>query len=366
MNRQVIADRPRAVPGTPSALCGSALEGIARKLGPNGWAEQVRTAFDVLVEPWGTVPVSDLPFSDVSPDGSPVEYAITLTGDTPVLQLAVEPLAPHGDYAARAEAARRVMSRLASHYGAHTQRWDQVADIFLPSEGAADHVAMYGLEAVAGRPPQFKVWFYPEVRGVRRAPETVAEALVKLGLEEAWETVLGHARRGFERDRPALFSLDLTSSATARTKVYFRHYDSSAQHMADICGEGSRRTAAAVRDFCTTLAGNTGSGVQPPVTCLALNGSGQGIRSSVTPYVPLWIAAPDDAVMGARMTALLVSHGVSPARYEEAVHALARRPLSAARGLHNYASLQLGKAGPRIKVYLSPELVSSDPPVRYQ
>lgn len=366
MNRQATADPPRSVPGTASALCGGALERIARKFGPNGWAEQVRAAFDVLVEPWGTVPVRDLPFSDVSPDGSPVEYAITLTGDIPVLQLAVEPLVPHGDYAARAEEARRVMSRLSSHYGVHTQRWAQVAGIFLPPEGEADHVAMYGLEAVAGRPPRFKVWLYPQVRGTLRAPELVAEALVKLGLEEAWETVLGHAYRGFECDRPALFSLDLTSSATARTKVYFRHYNSSAQHMADICGAGSRRTAAAVRNFCTALTGDGGLGAQPPVTCLTLSREGRHIRSSVTPYVPLWTAAPNDAVMRARICALLASHGTSSTRYEGTVAALAGRPLPAARGLHNYASLQLKKVGPRIKVYLSPELVSLDPPVRYQ
>ncbi|MFE7808878.1 tryptophan dimethylallyltransferase family protein [Streptomyces sp. NPDC057430] len=366
MNTQATTDPPRPVPGTVSALCGSALESIARTFGPNAWAEQVREAFDVLVEPWGTMTVRDLPFSDVSPDGSPVEYAITLTGDTPVLQLAMEPLVPHGDYAARAEEARRVMSRLSSHYGAQTERWARVADLFLPREGAADHVAMYGLEAVAGRPPQFKVWFYPQVRGIPRAPELVAEALVKLGLGEAWGTVLGHAYRGFERDRPALFSLDLTSSPTVRTKVYFRHYDSSARHISTICGEGSRRSAAAARDFCTALAGDAGLGVQPPVTCLTLTQAGRHVGYSVTPYVPLWTAAPDDAVIRARIGALLASHGASPTRYEDTLHALARRPLSAARGLHNYVSLQLMKTGPRIKVYLSPELLGSDPPARYQ
>jgi hypothetical protein len=351
---------------TVRQACLPRLRGLARSVGLTGPPERLGSLFDALTGPWATVPVSALPLSDVSADGSPVEFALTLGPGPASVQLAVEPLVTGAadTFAGRSAAARTTMGTLSRDYGLSRDRWDAVAAVFLPGEGGQGPAAMFGGELGRDGCPLFKVWFYPGAAGQGTAPDLVRAALERLGGAGAWPAVVRHAPRGFERDVPALFSLDITDGRPGRTKVYFRHYQTST---GNLLKRLTRRPgfddglAAAFGRALTARA--DGGAAQPPVTCLSFH-DGDAEPRDVTLYLPLWTGLPDDEVVSWRVRGALDSQGIGTDRYDRALPEIAARPLRQARGLHNYLSWQPGEP-PRLKVYLSPELRSVNPAPRY-
>jgi hypothetical protein len=302
----------------------------------------------------------------VSADGSPVEFALNLGPGPASVQLAVEPLVTGAadTFAGRSAAARATLGNLARGYQLSRARWDAVADVFLPADGGRGPAAMFGGELGRDGSELFKVWFYPGVAGQGMAPELVRSGLERLAAGAAWPAVVRHAPRGFERDVPILFSLDITDGRPGRTKIYFRHYRTSTgellQQLAHCPGFNDGLAAA----FGRALTGRRdGGAAQPPVTCLSFH-DGDTESRDVTFYLPLWTGLADDEVVRGRVRNLLADQGIGTDRYDRALAVVAGRPLRRARGLHNYLSWQPGKP-PRLKVYWSPELHSVNPAPRY-
>lgn len=350
---------------TVRQACLPRLVGLARSVGLTAQAA-ASVALDALTDGWADLPVSALPTSDVSADGSPVEFAVTLGPGPASVQLAVEPMVTGtaNTFAARSAAARATMSRLADDFDLSTEPWDAVADIFLPRGGGQGHAAMFGVELGRDDRPLAKVWFYPAVAGRGKAPVLIRAGLRRLGSRAAWQAVVRHAPRGFDFDAPVLFSLDITEGRPGRTKVYFRHYRTGAadlvRQLAGYPGFGD----GAAAEFCRALAiPPPGAATQPPVTCLSFH-DGVAQPQDVTLYLPLWTDLPNDEVIRERISGLLVSQGLGAGRYDRALAEVATRPLGRARGIHNYLSWQPGKP-PRMKVYWSPELRGANPAPRY-
>ncbi|MEV4743486.1 tryptophan dimethylallyltransferase family protein [Streptomyces sp. NPDC049555] len=347
---------------TARAVCTARLVRLLRALGLADRAASCTAALRAMTGSWGTATVAGLGESDVSSDGSPLEFAVGFDDTHPSLQFAVEPLAPGHAPADRAAAARHTMAALARHHGASADRHTAVADLFLPAEPATDHVAMYGAEVAHGRPVQFKVWFY---LAADRPLERCARALEHLGLGAAHTAVAAHVQRDERRDRPFLFSLDLVPGAAARVKVYFRHYEADTKYMATLMEPYPGFSAEPVADFCTILTdGRDSLAEQAPATCLTFTGTG-GPAVAATLYLPMWTYAPHDEAVRQRFHQVLATTGRTAELYDRVLREAAARPLDSARGIHNYIAWRPGRLRPRLKVYLSPELRHTDPATRY-
>ncbi|WP_369386592.1 tryptophan dimethylallyltransferase family protein [Streptomyces sp. CG1] len=348
-------------PATVRDTCATILEKTARtlQLGVSG-TEFVAT-FRAMTDHWGASRPNDLPLSDVSPDGSPVEYAVDLDGHAPALQFAMEPLTagvPSRDSAA----ARTLMPLLAERYGTGTTRWSALADLLLPDDAYGPHVSMYGAEVRAGAPIRFKVWFYLDVNGPDKASDLLYTALDRMGTAHLWPVVQAHAHRaGY--DVPFLLSLDLADVPTARVKVYFRHFAADTEEVAAVLKAYPSFEPEEVRAFCKTMiGGRRGFSVQPPVTCLSLFDTQSLERAAATLYIPLWTYAEHDGEVRRRIHQALAAHPQALRRYDSVLAGIAHRGLDAGCGIHNYISWQPGRLRPRVKVYLSPEMHDVNPP----
>ncbi|MBU6535742.1 tryptophan dimethylallyltransferase family protein [Streptomyces mayonensis] len=323
-------------------------------------------AFGAMTGSWGTATAAQLAESDVSSDGSPLEFAIGLDDD-PSLQFAVEALRPGDCPVDRVVSARATMAGLVRRYGTDARRWARVADLYLPEKPATEHVAMFGAEVRRQGDAQFKVWFYPAVGGPERAAELCERGLAAVGLGAAWPAVTAHMARGERLDRPVMFSLDLSADPEARVKLYFRHYATDADGLAELMAPYPGFAVAPVRRFCETMLPEAVADLsaQPPVTCLSFTGARPATAGGATVYLPMWTYAPDDEAVRRRTKAALAACDRSSGLYERALREVASRPLDAARGIHNYVAWRPGPGRPRLKAYFSPELRHTDPTARY-
>ncbi len=348
-------------------VCAGRLGSVARALGLDRRADEFVEVFRTMSGSWGTAGAADLAESDVSSDGSPLEYAVALDEADPVLQFAIEAIERSGDPVSRVALARRTMADLVARYGVSDKRWTAVTDLFLPDGAATGHVAMYGAELRRSGPIGFKIWFYPGVTGPDRSVRLVEQALGRLGLEKAWPSVVAHMRRDEHLDRPILFSLDLSADRAARVKVYYRHYEADDVYVSGLMAGYPGFARQPVLDFCAMmLTGDGRLAHQPPVSCLTFTGDGGDRVEAATLYVPMWTYAPDDEVVRARVRALLACSGVSGRLYERVLGTVATRPLHRGRGLHNYVAWRPGGGRAQVKIYFSPELRHVNPAPRYR
>ncbi|MFI9585699.1 tryptophan dimethylallyltransferase family protein [Streptomyces sp. NPDC052236] len=349
------------------AACAARLDRLTRGLGLGDRAAAYAEAFRVMTSSWGAATPQELAESDVSSDGSPMEFAVGFDDTEAAVQFAVEPMRPGDSPRDRVLAARHLMRDLVSRYRLSDRRWSEIADLFLPEDPAIEHVSMYGAEARRGAPVEFKVWFYPAVLGDSRTAELCERGLERLGLGDAWPAVVSHMRRDEHKDRPMLFSLDLSPGSAARVKLYFRHYDADADYMSELMAGYPGFLWKPVLDFCTAMTANAASyAQQPPVTCLSFTEDNPGKAGAATLYLPMWTYAPDDAVVRRRFHRVLAATGRRADQYDRALNDVAGRPLESGRGIHNYVAWRPGSQQPRLKVYLSPELRRMDPGTRYE
>ncbi|WPW27214.1 tryptophan dimethylallyltransferase family protein [Streptomyces atratus] len=353
-------------PLSAGAAGAARLAGLATGLGLGDRSGVCVDTFRAMTYSWGAATAGELPESDVSSDGSPVEFAVGFDDD-PSLQFAVEALRPGDCPVDRVVSARATMARLVRRYGADERRWAQVADLYLPEKPATEHVAMFGAEVRQHGDAQFKVWFYPAVGGPEQAAELCERGLAAVGLGAAWDAVAAHMPRGERLDRPVMFSLDLSAAPEARVKLYFRHYATDAGRLAELMASYPGFGAGPVREFCQVMAPEAAADLsaQPPVTCLSFTGARPAAVGGATVYLPMWTYAPDDEVVRRRMNDALAACGRASAPYERALREVASRPLGTGRGIHNYVAWRPGPGRPRLKAYFSPELRHADPAARY-
>ncbi|BCJ53445.1 hypothetical protein Asp14428_49200 [Actinoplanes sp. NBRC 14428] len=341
--------------------CARTLENTARTLHLGASGTEFVAAFRAMTDHWGAARPHDLPLSDVSPDGSPVEYAVDLGGLAPALQFAMEPLTA-GVPARDPVAARAIMPLLAGRYGAGATRWSALADRLLPDDAHGPHVSMYGAEIRADAPIRFKAWFYLNVAGPDGAFDLLYTALERMGTTHLWPVVQAHVHRTGE-DVPFLLSLDLADDPAARVKVYFRHFAADVEEVAAVLKAYPGFEPGEVRAFCKVMMGGRRRfSDQPAVTCVSLFDAQNFDRAAATLYVPLWTYAEHDGEVRQRVHRALAAWPQALHRYDSVLAGIAHRGLDAGTGIHNYISWQPGRTRPRVKVYLSPEMHDVTPP----
>jgi len=315
----------------------------------------------------GSRPMSEPPPwpSDVADDHSPVEFSVAFQENTPPsLRILAEALGAPTGLRSNMSAAYAFLDAQAERFGLSMDRLNTVRDLFATEHPQGDFSLWCSLVFRADRRPEFKVYFNPELDGVQRAPELVAEALDRLGLGTSYRTMLRRAVRPGELgglDRLAFFALDLHDGPQARVKVYLSHHETEAWHVAGAATMVDGVDATEVAEFCA-LAGRTDRfDGRPLVGSYTLTEGGhKPVGYSI--YVPIRSYVRDDLQARDRVQALLARYGFDTGLLHRAIDAVTRRPLADGVGLIPHVSLRLGPPRPGVTVYLSAEAYQVCPP----
>ncbi|MEO6085661.1 MAG: tryptophan dimethylallyltransferase family protein [Umezawaea sp.] len=324
--------------------------------------ELTNNAVELLSEalgPGGFRPLSKTPSwaSGVADDSTPFEFSTAFAdGEPTVVRVLLEPTALDPSPAANMDAAVEVLESLARRCGLPLDRFDAVRDLFLPAQPRGDFSLWFSLVFRKGAPPAIKIYLNPEVRGESEASLLVGEGLARLGYGAGHATIVKHARRRGELDRYSFFALDLNDSPGARVKVYLSHRDATADDaaMAAACTRGV--SPELVRDFCAMSGGQSGPYLERPLVSSYSFLPGDVDRPrGFSLYMPVRTYVNDDAEARERVLAVLDHHRVNPRSFEDALAAVARRPLTEGTGLIAHVSLRAGAPRPGVTVYLSSE-----------
>jgi DMATS type aromatic prenyltransferase len=314
-----------------------------------------------LLGPAGSSPLSEPPAwpSKVADDHTPVEFSIAFNeGESPTLRILGEALGSPPDAATNLSAAYRFLGTQAHRYGLSTSRLDRVRDLFDTERPRGGFALWYSLVLRGDRRPEFKVYLNPELRGVERAPDLVAEALHRLGLGTSYQTMLDHGVRPGQlgrADRLTFFALDLHDGPQARVKLYLTHHDAEVRDVVRAAGVVDGIDAAEIAEFCTAAGGGAGPFSGRPLVDSYTFTEGVDEPVGYSIYVPIRGYVSDDEVARDRVAALLARYGFDTAEFDRAIAAVTQRPLRGGVGLIAHVSLRLGPPRPGVTVYLSAE-----------
>ncbi len=333
-----------------------------------GLADSSESAMKLLAEALGpgcARPLSAVPHwpSHVADDHTPVEFSVALAqNEPPAVRMIVEPLAEQPGLRENVGAALGVLDRLAGQHQLDLRQLDAVRDLFLPADPQGPFAFWYSLIVQSGVAPAIKVYLNPDVRGRERATSLVREALGRLGLDAAYETVAGHALRREDRDRFSFFALDLMDERRARVKTYVAH---EAAEIPDVVAAATATPGVDTRllsDVVALACGGTGPFPHRPLVSSYTFLSGDTNRpSGYSLYIPVRDYVRDDLEACERVLAIMARCGLDTAPFVMALASMVRRPLADGVGLIAHVSLRLGRPRPGVTVYLSSEAYDVTP-----
>ncbi|HEX5540802.1 MAG TPA: tryptophan dimethylallyltransferase family protein [Micromonospora sp.] len=321
-----------------------------------------------LLGPTGSRPLSKPPAwpSNIADDHTPVEFSVAFnTAGPPTLRVLGEALGSPPGALTNLTATHNFLETQARRFGLSTSRLDSVRDLFATEHPQGEFVLWYSLVFHRGCQPEVKVYINPEVTGVERAPDLVAEALHRLGLGKSYQSLIEHGVRPGElgrKDRLTFFALDLHDGPQARVKLYLTHHDAEVRDVVRAAGAVDGVDAAELAEFCEFAAGGPG-----PFDGRPLVGSYTFIEGADKPlgyslYVPIRSYVSDDEQARDRVAALLNRYGFDNTTLDRAIAAVTQRPLHSGVGLIAHVSLRLGPPRPGVTVYLSSEAYGVSPP----
>jgi DMATS type aromatic prenyltransferase len=322
-----------------------------------------------LLGPTGSRPLSEPPVwpSNIADDHTPVEFSIAFNeSEPPTLRILGESLGSPPGALTNLSAARRFLDTQVHRFGLSTSRLDAVQDLFATEHPQGEFALWHSLVFRSGRRPEFKVYFNPELKGVERAPELVAEALRRLGLGTSYQTMLDHGVRPGElgrRDRLSFFTLDLHDGPQARVKLYLTHHGAEVRDVARAAGIVDGVDVAELTEFCEAAGGGPGLFNGRPFVSSYTFTDGADKPAGYSGYVPIRGYVSDDEEARDRVVALLARCGFDSAQLDRAISAVTQRPLRDGVGLIAHVSLRLGPPRPGVTVYLSAEAYRVSPPV---
>lgn len=294
--------------------------------------------------------------SSISDDMTPIEFSIAFdaTGERS-LRILCEPV---GTYPARFFGAVRSRIKL------FTGKFDAIQDLFLPAERHGEFSLWYSLILRIGMAPLLKVYFNPQVHGPERAATLVAEALKRLGIDNAYPAMVSRALTRHGRDRFSFFALDLDNGPRARVKVYVSHEGAETADVERAAGLVPGIDPRLIREFCAVLGGGTGPfTARPLISSYSFVAGDTGRPSNYSLYLPIRDYVPDDEVARARLLAVMAQYSMDASGLDRSLAAVSRRRLRDGVGLIPHVSLRLGDTS-GITVYLSSEAFGVTPPRR--
>lgn len=349
-------------PGPPRLVdyAGNRLRTLCAAAGFGRTSEHVVESFSSLVSPWADQRLGQsTPWvSEISDDGTPIEFSAALSGSKVEVRVLFEPQGAEPTMASYRDAALALHDGLERDFGAHLGRFRAVEDLFAPRDMMGPFaIWSSAVFSSSGGPPAFKAYFNPQAHGSQHTESLLREGLERLGLGEAWtvlaETVL---RRGPYLDELKYFALDLSNSPYARVKVYVRHHESVPSDLERAASAAEEYVPGEVLDFVRAMRGGDAClHERASFSCSSFVGERAERPAATTVYVPVCAYARDDAAVRARVVRYLGVHGFDPSPYAAIVDGYANRPLDAGVGMQSWLAFRRYQNRPRLTVYLGTE-----------
>jgi DMATS type aromatic prenyltransferase len=314
-----------------------------------------------LLGPAGSTALSEGPSwsSGIADDHTPVEFSVAFnTYGGPSLRILGEALASPAGTTANLAAAYRFLGAQADRFGLTTSRLARVRDLFASPDPNAVFALWFSLVFPPGQQPEFKIYLNPELRGADRAPELVAEATRRLGVDAAYRAIVERACRSGELgrgDRLSFFALDLHDGPHARIKLYLSQYDAERSDVVHAAGLVDGIDTSELAAFCAVAGGGPGPYSGRPLVSSYTLAPGVAKPIGYSLYVPVRSYVRDDDEARDRVAILLDHFGFDATQLDAVIAAVARRSLHEGPGLIAHASLRLGPPRPGMTVYLSSE-----------
>jgi DMATS type aromatic prenyltransferase len=356
---------PEAVSQTFLSAGEERLAPLARALGFEESRGLLAALLRYLFAPWGNRKIGDAALwpSDIGDDHTPFEFSLALGEELSEFRILWEAQGEEPTLASQQKAGLLLTHRLHQDYHIDLERFSRIEDLYLPPDPRGAFAIWHGVSFRRGCSPDFKCYLNPQARGRELAPAIIEETLFRLGFDRAWARLSSiAASRGPARDEFKYISLDLTSHAEARVKVYLRYHSATLADLVAAARLAPSFAAAQAEEFCRTFLGGDGPYREKPVAlCFSYTSRDLAAPSSVTFHCPVSHYERSDLEVNARLKSYLGRHGIEAPDYESALAAVVRRPLDAGSGAHSYVSLRSQRRGPRVTVYLAPELYQTGP-----
>jgi DMATS type aromatic prenyltransferase len=333
------------------------LSKLGRATGVLAHAEQLSEIGQVLSGGWWSDAVGEGPgwASDLTDDGTPFELSVQIESGRPELRLLVEPKPVVGDPVATYRASLAVAAEVRQRYGADVSALEAIADLFAPAGASAPRFSLWFAVHLTPRGPLFKVYVNPEVNGAAGARELTRNALQRLGLPAAWTFLAGQLQAS---TRIPYLSLDLCPKQRARVKIYLAHPDATGEVVEHVAIGSRNHQPGQMKRWLQALVTTAPTLEERPVlTCHAFQR--EGGPPDVTLHVPIRSHVADDREALTLAASLCAPEAAM--HLERVVKTLVGRSLDAARGLLTYVSLRSTSQGPRLTVYLAPQLHALTP-----
>lgn len=298
--------------------------------------------------------------SGVADDHTPIEFSVALDGKKDAtLRILGESISTEPNPVTNLQATHTFINSMAERFRMSMNRFHRVQDLFLAADPPKHFALWYSLIFRTEEDPDVKIYFNPDARGRHRAPELIAEALRRLNLGEAYQTIIRHAVRPGQLgkgDRFSFFALDLHDRPRSRAKVYLSHYEAEAGDMMRASRAVYGIDPEQIEEFCSIIGGGAGPFRRRPLVSSYTFVEGNTDRpSGYSLYLPIRDYVPDDEEALHRVKKVLRRYDLDSDVIERAIGAVARRPLHEDTGLIAHVSLRLGPASPGVTVYLSSE-----------
>ena len=342
------------------------LTALCHAVGLNDKIEQITQIFLAITSSWGDRKVGETSTwqSDVSDDRAPFEFSLALDPDKVELRVLVEAQGSDPNLQSNWQAGLDLNQHLAEHYNVNLARFEQIADLFTPTNPESKFSMWHAVCFYPDKEPSFKLYLNPQAQSQSRSAAIVEESLVRLGFTHAWPTLAETAaQRGPDRDEFVYFSLDLAAHDQSRVKVYLRHHDATPADLESALSAARNYVSGDAIEFCQIMAaGQTSFSQKPAITCFSLIEGDDSTPSSGTLYLPISNYAPNDRVVCDRLDLYFRQYGLPISIYHSMLQALAARPLEAGIGMQSYTSFRREQQQRRVAVYLNPEVNTIQPP----
>lgn len=368
-NSQVGFDPERLIPKPTYVEVGiEKITALCDAVGLNAKTSQITEVFRAMTTSWGDKKVGDISgwMSDVSDDGAPFEFSIALNPNKVELRVLVEAQGSEPTLQSNWQAGLDLNNYLAENYNVSLDRFEQIADLYSPTNSAAKFSMWHAVCFYPDKEPAFKLYLNPQSQSPSRAAAIVEESMVRLGFTHAWPTLAQTAaQRGPDKDEFVYFSLDLAAHSHARVKVYLRHHDATPTELESALSAARNYVPGDAIEFCQAMAaGQSSFSAKPVITAFSWVEGDNAIPSSGTLHLPISNYVTDDEIVCDRLDLYFIQHGFPVSIYHAAIQSLATRPLEAGIGMHSYTSLRLDRQHRRITLYINPEVNAVRPPVK--
>jgi DMATS type aromatic prenyltransferase len=364
---QVGFNPEQLVPSQTYVECGvNKLTALCQSVGLGNQTAQIIEVFQGITASWGNKKVGDKSGwqSDVSDDCAPFEFSLALDADRVELRILIEAQGQAASLASNWQAGLELNQYLAKNYQVSLDRFNQIADLYTPTNAAAKFSMWHAVCFTADRAPSFKVYLNPQAHSRGRSAATIEESLVRLGFTHAWPTLAETAaQRGPDQDEFVYFSLDLAADDQARVKVYLRHHDATPTELEAALSAARNYVVGDAIEFCQAMAPEqTIFAAKPAISAFSWVTGDQATPSTGTLHLPISNYAINDQQVGDRLDLYFIQHGLPVAMYQSAIQALATRSLAAGVGMHSYTSLRREQQQRHVTLYLNPEANIVKPP----